>query len=135
MHKKKTHYQKGLSVPKALALGLLAGWGITLGFSVVIACLISSGASGENMMGPLSVAALIVSSVVVSWIVSNSMENRKLLYCLAGGGVYFVSLLCANVGFYGGTYTGIIYTLLAVMGASLIVGLITSRKRRSKIRY
>ena len=135
MHKKKARYQKSLSVPKALAFGLLAGWGITIVFSIVITFLISGGTSGETMMGPLSVATLIVSSVITSWIASNSVENRKLLYGLAGGGAYFVSLLCVNAVFYGGTSTGMAYAFLGVMGASVIVGLITSGKRKSRTRY
>lgn len=134
MYKNRIHSKKRPSITKTIVIGLLIGWLVTITVGVVMATIISSFGGNEKMLGPTSVAGTILASMITAWIVAGAFDKNKLLFSLLGGVLYFVSLMCINIIFYGGNYEGVIYSLCMILGSSTAVGLLLTRKRATKIR-
>jgi putative membrane protein (TIGR04086 family) len=132
---KQKHMINGSSMPVNIGVGLIIGWIITIVVTLAMATIISSGKDKEYLIGTSSIIAVILSSVVSAILVSKHAERNKMIYALISGIVYFVSLLCVNALFYNGTFTGVGYYALLILGASVSVGLICSRKSNRKIGY
>ena len=132
---KQKHMIKGSSMPVIIGVGLIVGWIITILLALAMATIISSGNDKEYLIGTSSIIAVILSSVVSAILVSKRTEHNKMIFALISGIVYFISLLCVNALFYDGTFTGVGYYALLILGASISVGLICSRKPNRKIGY
>ncbi len=132
---KQKHMMKGSSMPVIVGVGLIVGWIITIVLTLAMATIISSGNDKEYLIGTSSIIAVILSSVVSAILVSKRTEHNKMIFALISGLVYFISLLCVNALFYDGTFTGVGYYALLILGASISVGLICSHKPNRKIGY
>ena len=132
---KQKHMMKGSAMPVIVGVGLIVGWIITIVLTLAMATIISSGNDKEYLIGTSSIIAVILSSVVSAILVSKRTEHNKMIFALISGIVYFISLLCVNALFYDGTFTGVGYYALLILGASISVGLICSRKPNRKTGY
>ena len=123
---------KASSMPAGIGIGTVASIGITLLFSLITAWLMDKEMLPENTIGYCAIVTLLCASAAGSGIASSMIKRRRLLMCGISGIVYYLCLICATALFFGGEYTGMGVTALAVLGGCIGVGVLgTGRKRRS----
>lgn len=127
-----TKTAKNVSIPVGLTLGWLAGVLVTLGTAVVVTSLIAGERTGEGVANTAAVAAMLLASFVGAMVTGGKIGNRRLVMCLASGGLYFVTLLCCNALFFDGSYQGLLAAALTILGSSLVAGLMGIRQKRQK---
>lgn len=127
-----TKTAKNVSIPVGLTLGWLAGVLVTLATAVVVTSLIAGERTGEGVANTAAVAAMLLASFVGAMVTGGKIGNRRLVMCLASGGLYFVTLLCCNALFFDGSYQGLLAAALTILGSSLVAGLMGIRQKRQK---
>lgn len=130
---------KSASIFAGLAMGLAVSWITTAVMAIGITLLIAGERVGETLLAPAAVVTVLLATFAGAWTAAQKVAVRRLIVCLAGGGIYFLSLLCCNALFFDGTYQGILPALLTVLGASLVTGLLglhqKNRKFKGRIRH
>lgn len=130
-----TKTAKKVSIPVGLGLGWLAGVLVTLMAAVIATSLIAGEHAGEGVANTAAVAAVLCASFVGAMVAGGKIGNRRLLMCLASGGIYFVTLLCCNALFFDGSYQGLLAAALTIIGSSMVAGLMGIRQKRQKNRH
>lgn len=126
---------KASSMPGGLAIGGGVSVLVTVLLSLVAAKLADTGTLPEGNIGYASLVILLLSSGLGAWMSAAKIKRRRLVVCLAAGGVYYGILLGLTALFFGGQYSGMGVTALAVAGGSCAAGLMgigqgRGRKRR-----
>ena len=114
---------KAASMPGGLALGGALSMALTILLSVLTAKLVDTGALAEDAVGYAALVILLLSSVVGAAVAAARIKRQRLIVCLASGAVYYGLLLSLTALFFGGQYTGMGVTALAVAGGSGAVSL------------
>ncbi len=127
--------QRKTSIPVGLALGWLAGVFVTLLTAVVATALIAGEHAGEESANTAAVAAVLVASFIGAMVAGGKIGSRRLVMCLASGGIYFLTLLCVNALLFDGHYEGLLAAALTTAGSSLVAGLVGNRQKRQKNRH
>ena len=109
---------RAASMPGGLALGGGIAVVLTIVLSVITAKLVDTGTIGEGSVGYAALCILLLSSGVGAAVASAKIKRRRLLVCLASGAVYYGMLLAMTALFFGGQYTGMGVTALAVAGGA-----------------
>lgn len=131
-------YQKtsrGLSMPLSLLKGIALGWLVTVGGGVITAVLLHGEHMTERGIQPAAVIIMMLSAFAASIFAGGKDGEKRLLKCLAGGGMFYLSLLGCNALFFDGKYQGILGALLTVGGCSLVATLLLSRQKQQRAAY
>lgn len=110
---------------------------VTLILAVVTAKLVDVGALAEGRVGYAALAILLTATVSGACVAAGRIKRRRLVVCIASGGLYYGFLLLLTALFFGGEYTGMGVTALAVLGgsgASCLLGMGQGSGHRSKRR-
>lgn len=121
--------------PVGLALGWLASIGVTLTVAVAAAGLIAKERAGESAASTAAVSAVLLSSFVGAMVASGWIGSRRLVVCLASGGLYFVTLICGHALLFQGKYVGLPGSVLTILGCCLVVGLLGVRSKQPRKRH
>ena len=127
---------KASSMPGGLAMGGGLSMTVTVVLSMVTAKLVDSGTMPEEAVGYAALVILLLGSGLGAWLAAAKIKRQRLVVCLASGCVYYGSLLGLTALFFGGQYTGMGVTALAVAGGSMAVclmGMGQGRGRRRRI--
>lgn len=124
-----TKKAKEASIPAVLLTGFGISWAVTVCAAVTETFLVAGEQIGEGMMTTWAVGTVILAVFIGALVASIKSNSRKLAISLICGGSYFVSLLCVNLLFYGGSFQGIWASILTILGASLLAGLLSLRQR------
>lgn len=122
------------SMPTGLALGGVLSLGVTVGLSLVTAKLVDAGTLAEESIGYAALVILMLSSGLGSWLAVAKIKRQRLAVCMLSGLIYYGLLLCMTALFFGGQYTGMGVTALAVAGGVLVVCLLGTGQGRSRKR-
>lgn len=125
---------KASSMPVGLALGGGLSMVVTVVLSLVTAKLLDNGTLPEESVGYAALGILLLSSGLGAWLAAVKIKRQRLIVCLASGCVYYGLLLGVTALFFGGQYTGMGVTALAVAGGSLAVCLMGMGKGRTRKR-
>ena len=131
-------YQKsirGTNVPLSLLKGLGLGWIITVAGVAIISFLLHGEHLKETGIQPAAVIIMMLSAFITAIFAGSNRDEKRLLICLAGGGLYYLSLMGCNALFFDGQYRGLLGALLAVAGCSLVAALLLSRQKRQRPAY
>lgn len=124
---------------KSIGVSLLAGfgisWAITIVATLVITAALAKNQLQQESITPAAVVTILIASFVSAIVAGKMQSEKRLLVCLAGGGVYYVSLLGCNALFFEGQFAGLLGALLTTMGSSLVAGLLQTRQKRQRPSY
>ena len=120
------------TIPGGVGLGAALSLAITLIGACVSAWLIHKEIVDENAVGYCSLITLLLASSLGAVLAMNRTKRMRMQVCLLTGASYFLSLLCITALFFGGEYTGIGVTALAVLGGSGAVALMSIRQKKSR---
>lgn len=120
------------AVPLRLMQGLLVSWGLSVLFSAVTAALVLGGRVGEGAVSTAAVLTLLVASFVGASLTAAKTEKRRMVICLAEGGIYYLSLLGCNALLFGGSYQGTVPAFLTVLGSVLLAGFLNLKRKSPK---
>jgi len=121
-----------LSFPKGLAISAIVSFLTTLVLTSIIAYLIDKEIINESSVGYAIMVMLILTSYTGSMIAWIKIKHRRLMVCVAAGGIYYCLLLSITALFFGGQYQAIGETALLVLCGSLLATM-SGIKRRNKI--
>ena len=125
---------KASSMPAGLAMAGGLSMAVTLVLSVALAKLLDSGSLGEGSVGYGALVILLLSSGLGAWLATVKIKRRRLAVCMASGALYYILLICVTALFFGGQYTGMGVTALAVAGGCLTVCLLGAGQGRGRKR-
>ncbi len=78
---------------------------------------------------------LVIASAMGAWTAEGRIQRMRLQVCLLSGLSYFLALLSATALFFGGQYSGIGVTALAILAGSAGVALLSMRPQKNRIRH
>ena len=120
----------------ALALGLLLGMLVTLTGAAVTAFLISAQKIPVDGIGDAAMLTILLASATAALIVSAKAQGLRIVMCLAGGGVYFLGLLCCGAVLFDGVRGGVFPSFAVTMCGSILIWLLGvkgGRKQKYKV--
>jgi putative membrane protein (TIGR04086 family) len=123
---------KAMPMVAGLAVGVALSIGITMVLAGLTAHFVLSETISENAIGYAAMAALYLSAALGSLIAARMIKRRRMVVCLATGGIYFLTLLGMTALFFGGQYQGIGVTALVVLGGSGTIGLLGLRQGKGR---
>ncbi len=126
---------RAAGIPAGLALGLLVSGIVTFGGAALVAKLIESEKIGENGVGYDAMIVLVIASAMGAWTAEGRIQRMRLQVCLLSGLSYFLALLSATALFFGGQYSGMGVTALAILAGSAGVALLSMRPQKNRIRH
>lgn len=133
--------RKVTGTASSMPAGLLTGWGIGIGITLlgaaVCAHLISKETIAGEGIGYCSMVIVLLASIAGAAISAAKIKRRRLQVCLMSGGVYFATLLAGTALFFGGQYQGMGVTGLLVLagcGTVILMGLNNGKQRRPRKR-
>lgn len=122
------------SIPAGLAIGFGASWAVTLAVTVFLTFLVLGGGASETILAPAAVAVVLLASYIGGIVGAKKIGHHRLQVCLACGGMYYVSLVCCNALFFGGSHHGMVPALLTMLGSCLLAGLTGTRQKKGKFK-
>lgn len=125
------------SMPGGLALGALAGMGITLIAAGLVAWLVDRGTMATEGIGYVAMVILTVSSFAGAMLACLKIKRLRLQVCLMSGGIYYLILLGMTALFFGGQYRGMGVTALMVFcgcGLAVLAGFRQGRGGKNRRR-
>lgn len=123
---------KAASMPGGLALGGVFSMGLTILLAAVTAKLVDENLLLEQSVGYAALLILMLSSGVGSAVAAAKIKRQRLVVCVASGVIYYGLLLAMTALFFGGQYTGMGVTALAVAGGTGAVSLVGMRQGRGQ---
>lgn len=123
------------SLPVGLVLGWLAAIGVTMAVAVAATGLIAKERAGESVASTAAVAAMLFASFAGAMVAASSVGNRRLIVCLASGGIYLLTLICCHALLFQGKYVGLPGSALTIMGSCLVAGLLGVRSKQPRNRH
>lgn len=126
------------SIPAGLASGALVSIGMTLAGAFLTAKLLDSQILKWDNCGYGVLVILLISSWAGAVVTASKVKRKRLVMCLASGGIYFILLMISTALFFGGKYSGVGETGLLIFCGSM-VGLFSgfpgkNRRKRRKIK-
>ena len=123
------------SMPVGLAVGGGLSLILTILLAIITAKLIDMGTMREERVGYAALGILLLSSGLGAAVAAAKIKRRRLVVCAAAGAVYYGLLLGMTALFFGGQYSGMGVTALAIAGGTgtvCIVGMRPGRGRRNR---
>ena len=127
---------KASTIPGGVAIGSVISMGLTAVLSGIVAKLADQGILPEQGIGYSALVILMLSSATGSFVAARMIKRQRLLVCLLAGAVYYLLLLGLTALFFGGQYTGMGVTALAVLAGSgtvCLLGMGQGRGRKHRI--
>ena len=119
-------------IPAAAGLGLLLGMIITLIGALITAWLIQAQKIGEDTVGLAAMVIILLGASASTAVTAGKGSSARFLMCLAGGGIYFLGLLCCGAMLFEGVKAGVVPTACVAAAGSMLVYLLgTKRGRRT----
>lgn len=119
-----------LSMPGGLAWGAGVSIGITLVGVAVLATLVDREKLDMGKIGYWLLGLLLLGSFLGALAAWGRIRRRRVLVCLASGGVYLGILLGITALFFGGQYSGVGTTALLILAGSGTAALLGPRQGR-----
>lgn len=123
------------SMPVSLAVGCVLAWLMTIVIAAIVAFLVAGERVSEDFANPAAVIVLLASSFACAMIAGEMMGQKRMIVCVISGGIYYLSLICANMLFFDGSFRGLLGAALTVMGSCVIAGLLQTRQKKQRIAY
>lgn len=111
------------SIPEGLTIGGIISLGITLAGTALLATLIDRQIMDMEQVGYGILVMLLIGAFLGALASYRSIRRRRLLVCLASGGVYLGLLLCITALFFGGQYSGVGTTAVLILAGSAAAAL------------
>lgn len=121
---------KTSSMPGGLAAGAGVSLGLTLGGTGLMAWLVNRELLEMEAVGYGILGMLLMASFLGAMAAFRRIRRRRMVVCLASGGVYLGMLLSITALFFGGQYSGVWTTALLILAGSLTAGLLGVRRGR-----
>lgn len=119
-----------------MLFGTLAGMGILMIGSIVIALLINEGLMNHKTLAYAVMPVVMIGTFVGCLIASMLIKNQILLITLSVGGMMMLFMLAMTVIFFEGHFNGVPVTIALIIGSSLAAALVATRiLNRSKSYY
>lgn len=109
-----------VSIPSGLALGALWSVAVTLAGAAATAKLMETETLSWDSAGYAVLVILLLASWLGAMTAAGKIKRRRLLICLASGGIYFLILLASTALFFGGQYSGVGETGLLILCGSVL---------------
>lgn len=123
------------SMPAGLAVGAIFAIIWTVTGAMIVALLVSGETLPETAIGYGALIILLTASFGAAQISFHKIKHRRALVCLLSGVIYLSMLIGMNALFFGGQYTGVGVTALAILGGvgtAILTGLRQGRGGRSR---
>lgn len=121
---------KTMSMAGGLALGALVSLAVTLAGTGVLAYLVNGEHLDMENIGYGILVMLLLGSFLGAQTAFRRIRRRRLLVCLAAGGVYLGILLGMTALFFGGQYSGVGTTALLILAGSMVAALLGKERGR-----
>ena len=122
------------SIPMAMGIGLLTSAIITFVGAMIVAALVASQKLMEEQIPYGAAAVLLTASMIGSCVTAIDFKEKRFWMCMAGGGLYILTLLCITAFFFDGGYQGVWVTCLMILGGSVAAGMLGVRTKGHKFR-
>lgn len=119
-------------ISAALGLGLMSGLIVTIIGALITAWLIQGQVIGEDTTGLVAMVIILLSAAVAAAVTAGKGTNARLLMCFAGGGVYFLALLCIAAMVFDGIRGGVIPSACITAAGSILVYLLGMKSGRNR---
>lgn len=126
---------KFFAMPVSLGIGCLVAWVITILLGAGVAFLVSTERVASGIVELAAVIILCVSSLACAMVTGEMVKQKRMIGCMAGGGVYYLSLICFNLLFCEGHFQGLLGAALTIMGICVLAGFIQTRQKLQKHAY
>lgn len=126
---------KAATMPGGLAIGGLVSGALTIALAGLTGKMVDMGTVPEEGIGYLALAILLLSSGAGAAVAARRIKRQRLAVCLMAGVVYYLFLLGLTALFFGGQYTGMGVTALAVLAGSGAVALTGAGQGRREKRH
>lgn len=129
-----------VSMGKCAALGAAVSAAVTFLCAAVGAAVISSGVLSEGAMDYLTIAILLVATLIGAMSGAGGAKEKRLYVCLLVAVIYFGVLLAMTALIFDGQYDGVIVTAVVLFSGSIVAAMAGKGKgkrvnlRRSKIK-
>ena len=120
------------SIPFGLAWGWIVNVAVTLISAIFVSVLVAGERVGENRIGLAAVITVILSSFCGAIVAAKRIGYRRMIICLASGGIYYLSLLSCTALFFDGAFEGLGAAALTIIGSSIVAGLLGVRQKGQK---
>lgn len=121
--------------PKGIGIGAAVSIMTTILGVAIAAWLLATETIGEGSIGYITVALLLLSSILGAFISVCTVKQKRAPVCFITGGVYLLSLLAINALFFHGTYSGVGESTLVILAGVLSVAILGLKgKKKHKIR-
>ena len=117
---------------KHVLIGVVIALVITLLSAGVYAILAGQGSVKEGSLAYLAPVTVLLASFLGCILSSPKGRDMILLQHCTTALIYFLVLVCINIVFFEGTFTGVILTVAASLLGAVLSGLIKSRGPRKK---
>ena len=128
----------------AAPVGIGAGTGIAVAVTILGALVVAWMTDGmmlpEDGIGYGAMVTLLLASCLGARVAAGLVKRRRLLVCMATGGVYLLLLLGMTAFFFGGQYQGVAPTARLALGGALAAAMVGNpdggrgTKKRHKFR-
>ena len=122
------------SIPIAMGIGLLTSTVITFVGTMIVAALVASQKLTDEQMPYGAAAILLAASMIGSCVTAMDFKEKRFWMCMAGGGLYILTLLCITAFYFDGGYQGVWVTSLMILGSSIAAGMLGVRTKGHKFR-
>ncbi len=120
---------------KLFVYAVAAGWIVLLTGGIVIAFLIHAQKLSTAWLDYGSMILVLLSGSVTALVAGAKQYEKRIVMCLSGTGLYFLSLVSVAIVLFDGLKKGVVPTLLLMLGGSVIAWLMgTKRGRKRKYR-
>ena len=128
--------QKGMAgqVIRCLLISLAMGMAVMIIGTMITAALISGEYVSESGANIGTAISLFLGAVAAAIFAAATTDKNRIWMYFAGGGAFFLGLLCCGALVFDGVRGSVLMTLMVVAGASLC-GALLRVKRGKKMKY
>ena len=117
----------------SLGMGLVCTGLITLVGGILATILIYTECLTETKMGLAAVITVCMAALGGAIVTAKKVGERRMIFCLANGALYFLLLISVNWLCYDGAFRGVLGSALTIIGCSVVASMLATRQKRQKI--
>ena len=117
----------------SLGMGLVCTGLITLVGGILAAILIDAECLSETKMGLAAVITVCMAALGGAIMTAKKVGEKRMLFCLANGALYFLLLIIVNWVCCDGAFRGVLGSALTIIGCSVVASMLGTRQKRQNI--